>query len=120
MPFKLRSRYYPILMIIFFNIFTLPVLQFDVYLAYILGLIQTRFCGGTIVCCSGNCLRAIERWLVTIFGTRDDIYLLENSTFKDYDERIKHSIFKEGNQNTIKDLDDMNQHSENESRSSEI
>lgn len=85
MPFKLRSRYYPLLMIVFFNIFTLPVLQFDVYIAYVLALSQVKLCGGTLVNCSARCLKFVENQLLKIFGSRDDIYLLENSSFKEYE-----------------------------------
>lgn len=59
MPFKLRSRYYPLLMIVFFNVFTLPVLQFDVYIAYVLALMQVKLCGGTVVICSARCLKML-------------------------------------------------------------
>lgn len=72
-------------MIVFFNIFTLPVLQFDVYIAYVLALSQVKLCGGTLVNCSARCLKFVENQLLKIFGSRDDIYLLENSSFKEYE-----------------------------------
>lgn len=49
MPFKMKAKYYPILMLIFFNIFTLPLLQFDIYVAYLLAIIQVKFCNSNFI-----------------------------------------------------------------------
>lgn len=113
MPFKLRSRYYPILIMVFFNIFTLPVVQMDVLLAYVLGLIQVRFCGGTVVCASTGCLRVIENQLLGVFGRRADIYLLEFSQMGTYEETLKQTDFREkGSMMSSPHIKEIHMHSE--------
>jgi hypothetical protein len=63
-------------MIVFFNIFTLPVIQLDVYIAYILALLQVKLFSGTLIINSQRCLKFVERQFLNVFGKRADIYLL--------------------------------------------
>jgi hypothetical protein len=91
LPFKLRSKYLPVFMLIVFNVFTLPVMQFDVVLAYLLGLMQVRLCGGTVLTNSAGCLRFVEDRLVGVFGRRGDIHLLGSSHFGE-EERERGSM----------------------------
>jgi hypothetical protein len=120
MPFRLRSRYYPIIMLVFFNIFTLPVVQFDIYLSYLMAYIQVKLCGGTIVFCSARCLAVMERQLLKLFGSRQDIFLLESSHFKDYEETVKQSIFRDRQpQTTNKVMNELHAHSEVDNRQDE-
>lgn len=123
MPFKLRSRYYPLVMIVFFNILTLPFVQIDIYLAYLMAYIQVRLCGGTIVFCSAGCLQAVEKRLLKLFGNRQDIFLLESSHFKDYEETVKQSVFRERGERqpqvTNKIMNELHAHSDVDNRMDE-
>ena len=108
MPFKLRTVYYPFMMLVVYNVFTLPMVQVDIYVAFVWALLQARCARGNFFKYPPWFLLKIETKLLRLLKNRTDICKLEDSSYGSYYS----CEAEEGNAGTEASLKDIKEPSE--------